>query len=165
MADAREREQQREARRQKVLARSQGGHRAPVVDLATQQKEIAPQGAAAVLDDDIAAVAEQAAVDGLLDPAATPSAEDSGKSASRLAAERRRQRILSKSTERMAKVQGDRVIRGGGGDEAEGEAAAAGEEGGGESLDDVSTRQAAHCAVWSGPDNRTLEGFSTDHQS
>lgn len=138
MADARE--QQREARRQKVLARSQGGHRAPVVDLATQQKEIAPQGATAVLDDDSAA-ANQASVDGLLDPA-TPSAEDSGKSASRLAAERRRQRILSKSTERMAKVQGDRVIRGG---EAEG--AAAGEEGGGgESLNDVS-RQACVCAV------------------
>ena len=111
-----------------------------MVDLATQQKEIAPQGATAVLDDDSAA-ANQASVDGLLDPA-TPSAEDSGKSASRLAAERRRQRILSKSTERMAKVQGDRVIRGG---EAEG--TAAGEEGGGgESLDDVS-RQACVCAV------------------
>eukprot|EP00752_Nemacystus_decipiens_P009944 g8867.t1 len=130
MADARE--QQREARRQKVLARSQGGHRAPVVDLATQRREIAPQGATAVLDDDAAAAADQASVDGLLDPA-TPSAEDSGKSASRLAAERRRQRILSKSTERMAKVQGDRVIRGG---DAE-EEGTAGEGGGGESLDDM----------------------------
>lgn len=122
-------EQQREARRQKVLARSQAGHRAPVVDLATEQKEIAPQGATAVLDDDTGA-ADQALVDDLPDPA-TPSAEDLGKSASRLAAERRRQKILSRSTERMAKVQGDRVIRGG-------EAEAEGAEGCGESLDDVS---------------------------
>ncbi|CAN0121221.1 unnamed protein product [Ectocarpus sp. 6 AP-2014] len=109
-------EQQREARRQKVLARSQGGHRAPVVDLATEQKEIAPRGVTADLDDDVGAV---------LDDHPLPAPEDEGKSASRLAAERRRQRILSRSTERMAKVQGDRVIRSG--DAAEGE----------ESLDDM----------------------------
>ncbi|CAM9340742.1 unnamed protein product [Ectocarpus sp. 4 AP-2014] len=109
-------EQQREARRQKVLARSQGGHRAPVVDLATEQKEIAPRGVTADLDDDVGAV---------VDDHPLPAPEDAGKSASRLAAERRRQRILSRSTERMAKVQGDRVIRSG--DAAEGE----------ESLDDM----------------------------
>ncbi|CBJ48822.1 hypothetical protein Esi_0049_0027 [Ectocarpus siliculosus] len=109
-------EQQREARRQKVLARSQGGHRAPVVDLATEQKEIAPRGVTADLDDDVGAV---------LDDHPLPAPEDEGKSASRLAAERRRQRILSRSTERMAKVQGDRVIRSG--DAAQGE----------ESLDDM----------------------------
>jgi len=131
MADARA---QREARRQKVLARSQAGHR-PVVDLATQQTEIAPQGMTAVLDD--ASDADlQASVDGLLD-AATPSAEDAGKSASRLAAERRRQKILSKSTERMAKVQGDRVIR----REEDGGEEGVGHGGGGESLDDVSGRE------------------------
>ncbi|CAN0541237.1 unnamed protein product, partial [Ectocarpus sp. 12 AP-2014] len=111
-------EQQREARRQKVLARSQGGHRAPVVDLATEQKEIAPRGVTADLDDDdVGAVVD--------DHPPLPAPEDAGKSASRLAAERRRQRILSRSTERMAKVQGDRVIRSG--DAAEGE----------ESLDDM----------------------------
>ncbi|CAN0315385.1 unnamed protein product, partial [Ectocarpus sp. 12 AP-2014] len=77
-------EQQREARRQKVLARSQGGHRAPVVDLATEQKEIAPRGVTADLDDDdVGAVVD--------DHPPLPAPEDAGKSASRLAAERRRQ--------------------------------------------------------------------------
>lgn len=122
-------DQQREARRQKVLARSQAGHRAPVVDLATEQNEIAPQGVTADLDDDVGG----AVVDDHPLPAAA--AEDAGKSASRLAAERRRQRILSRSTERMAKVQGDRVIRSG--DAAEGE----------ESLDDVSPGRRKMCAA------------------
>lgn len=136
-------QQQREARRQKVLARSQGGHRAPVVDLATEQKEIAPEGVSAMLDEGY-----EDPPDGVLDPDASAAAaaaaeaqaaEDYGKSASRLAAERRRKKILSRSTERMAKVQGDRVIRGG---ETE-----AGEGGGGESLDDVSVLECIYIVL------------------
>ncbi|CAN0017767.1 unnamed protein product [Scytosiphon promiscuus] len=130
------REQQREARRQKVLARSQGGHRAPVVDLATEQEGIAPEGVSAVLDEGY-----EDPPDGVLDAAAAAqAAEDAGKSASRLAAERRRKKILSRSTERMAKVQGDRVIRSGGAEEAAGGeevGGGGGGSGGGESLDDM----------------------------
>lgn len=135
------REQQREARRQKVLARSQGGHRAPVVDLATEQKEIAPEGVSAMLDEGY-----EDPPDGVLDPdaAAAQAVQDSGKSASRLAAERRRRRILSKSTERMAKVQGDRVIRSGGTEEV---AAGGDDVGVGESLDDVSRVMFLVCLV------------------
>ncbi|CAN0065184.1 unnamed protein product, partial [Laminaria digitata] len=131
------REQQREARRQKVLARSQGDHRATVADLATSQNEMAPEGASAELDQDPSSLRgdNDNATAAAAAAAAVP--EDSNKSASRLAAERRRQRILSKSSERMAKVQGDRVIHGagrvgageGGGDAVGG--------GGGESLDDM----------------------------
>ena len=123
------REQQREARRQKVLARSQEGIGAAVVDHAASQDDVAPQGVSAELDHNEA------------DPSSVPSdaaavPEDSTKSASRLAAERRRQRILSKSTERMAKVQGDRVIHAAAA--GRGESGAEGGAGGGESLDDVS---------------------------
>lgn len=128
------REQQREARRQKVLARTQDGGRVPVIDLATQQNEIAPQGAMAELDqadqDSSLVLGNPSGVGA--DDAAAASAEDSSKSASRLAAERRRQRILSRSTERMAKVQGGRVKRGAD------EGGEGGDDGGGESLDDVS---------------------------
>eukprot|EP00904_Undaria_pinnatifida_P002747 jgi/Undpi1/12473/HiC_scaffold_5.g02144.m1 len=122
------REQQREARRQKVLARSQEGIGAAVVDHAASQDDVAPQGVSAELDHNEA------------DPSSVPSdaaavPEDSTKSASRLAAERRRQRILSKSTERMAKVQGDRVIHAAAA--GRGESGAEGGAGGGESLDDM----------------------------
>lgn len=129
------RERQREARRQKVLARTQDGSRAPVIDLAAQESEIAPQDSITNVDEaNLPAVA---------------ASEDSRKSASRVAAERRRQRILSKSTERMAKVQGGRTIRQAT-DDADGGASAdasASAEGGGEgvgvadSLDDVSKEE------------------------
>lgn len=132
------REQQREARRQKVLARSQGDHRATVADLATSRKEMAPEGASAEQDevDSSPVPGDDANAAG----AAPAVSEDSNKSASRLAAERRRQRILSKSSERMAKVQGDRLVhaaaRGGGGEGGDG-----GDAGGRESLDDVSDQR------------------------
>lgn len=119
MDEAAARDQAREARRQKVLARSQGQQRSPIVDLATQQNDISPTGDSADLDED-----GQPPLS-LADP--SPTSQDSGKSASRLAAERRRQKILSKSTERMARVQGDRVM-----------SSKAEDGGGGESLDDVS---------------------------
>lgn len=105
-ATAASREQQREARRQKVLARSQGGHRAPVLDLATEQ-QISAEGAIADLDEP-----QDPPIAGT--PESSPRTGDNSKSGARLAAERRRQRILSKSNERMAKVQGDRVMRSGG---------------------------------------------------
>lgn len=116
-------EQQREARRQKVLARSQAGHPSPVVDLATQKQDVV--GASAELD-----VNEPEAPS--LDDgtgSALNAAGESGKSAAKLAAERRRQRILSKSIERMAKVQGDRL--------SGGTSTAAGEGDAGENLDEV----------------------------
>lgn len=98
------REQQREARRQKVLARSNlSGSASPVVDLASQSQ--VGVGMSAAIDDDPAV---PSLVDDGVDTTAT------AKSGARLAAERRRQRILSKSNERMAKVQGDRVGHGGG---------------------------------------------------
>ena len=126
--DGAAREQQRESRRQKVLARSHSG-RTPIMDLATKQKEIAPEGATAELQDP----ADHDASGNPCDP--SRSADDSGKSASRLAAERRRRRILEKSTERMAKVHGDRAVCGAGdGAGGEEEQAKAGEQ----SLDDVS---------------------------
>lgn len=126
------REQQREARRKRVLDRSRG-ERPPIVDLATQQKEIAPEGVTAELvdptDGDTIATPE--------DPSSS-SADQSGKSASRLAAERRRRRILESKKERMAKVHGGRAVRGGEGvDEGTGDQDA--KEGGKESLDDVSS--------------------------
>lgn len=126
------REQQREARRKRVLDRSRG-ERPPIVDLATQQKEIAPEGVTAELvdpaDEDTLATPE--------DPSSS-SADQSGKSALRLAAERRRRRIMESKKERMAKVHGDRAIRGGDGvDEGVGDQNA--KEGGKESLDDVSS--------------------------
>lgn len=123
-----------------MLARSQGGHRAPVVDLATDQTEIGPQGAFADLDNpdgDSPFLSAGASLGAEEDAPPGAVLEDSNKSASRLAAERRRQKILSRSTERMAKVQGDRVIREGG-NEATPEQSSAGGGGGGESLDDVS---------------------------
>ena len=99
------REQQREARRLKVLARSHGDHRATVTDLATSQNEMAPEGASAELDQD-GVEPSSLLGDNNAAGAAPVGSEDNNKSASRLAAERRRQRILSKSSERMAKVQG-----------------------------------------------------------
>lgn len=119
------REQQREARRQKVLARSRTGSSSPVVDLAAL-----PQGRAGVpadLDPDVPALVDD---DG--GQAGVAGEDSSGKSGARLAAERRRQRILSKSNERMAKVQGDRMS--GKGADAAADAAPVGEGG---NLDEV----------------------------
>lgn len=141
MEDVTSIEQQRKTRRQKLLARSQAGQRSSVIDFATQSEQIAPEGLVADIDQESSSSPLQEG------PSFPP--VDSTKSASRLAAERRRQRILSKSTERMAKVQGDRVIRGAG-DENAGVGAGADaitdadadegvqEGGGGDSLDDVS---------------------------
>lgn len=94
------REQQREARRQKVLARSGTGSPAPVVDLAMQTQNV---------DSDSTSVGVDRPDDPPLATFNTSGGTTEVKSGARLAAERRRQRILSRRTERMAKVHGDRV--------------------------------------------------------
>lgn len=123
MEDAAAREQQREARRQKVLARSQARQRTAIVDFASQPQGSDPMDFLVAMDqsDDAPSMTDASTI------------QNEVKSDARLAAERRRQRILSKRNERMAKVQGDRTLTSKNGEDSSGVGAADG----GETLDKV----------------------------
>lgn len=116
MEDAAAREQQRDARRQKVLARSQARQRPAIVDFASQPQGSDPMDFLVAMDrsDDAPSLTDSS------------TAQSEVKSGARLAAERRRQRILSKRNERMAKVQGDRTLTSGNGEDSSGAGAADG---------------------------------------